>query len=164
MSSVRQLVFVVAFGSMLTGVATSAAQSARAPAPEAVPRTSQEQFRKMHASGDVLVVDVRGAAVFELGHSPGAVSVPLADVERQVDTLLKQAGQRAIVTYCSCAHEQSAAEAALVLMARGVKNVSALAGGYLDWVLAGGKVERHDLSKSLTAKRRSAGDQTEEET
>ena len=107
-----------------------------------VRRISQQQFRTLHSAGKVLVVDVRSAPAFDLGHIAGAVNAPVIEIEQHTAALIKQAGTRRIVTYCSCPSEHSAAEAAFVLARSGAKNVSALAGGYVDWVMAGGKTER----------------------
>jgi rhodanese-related sulfurtransferase len=99
-----------------------------------VPRISQEHFSKLHAAGEILVVDVRPAMVFDVSHIPGAINVPIADVERQVESVIRKAARRPIVTYCSCVAEHTAAEAALQLLQRGATNVSALAGGYPEWL------------------------------
>ena len=106
---------------------------------KSVPRTSQEQFSKLHAAGEILVIDVRPAMVFDVSHIPGAINVPIADIERQAKAVIRQAARRPIVTYCSCVAEHTAAEAALQLLQRGATNVSALAGGYPDWLARRGE-------------------------
>jgi len=63
-------------------------------------------------------------------------------VLERVDEVIALAGDRPIVTYCSCPSEHTSAEAGLILMARGAKDVRALVGGYIDWVRGGGKIER----------------------
>jgi rhodanese-related sulfurtransferase len=108
----------------------------------AVPRLSQQEFQKLHSASDVLIIDVRSASSFEAGHIPGAINVPLAEVETQIDAIRARAKGRQIVTYCSCPAEYSAAEAALRLHRHGFKQVSALIGGFPDWVAAGGRVEK----------------------
>lgn len=110
--------------------------------PLTVPRITLEQFRKRHSAGDVVVVDVRSDTAFKSGHIPGAFSAPLAEVDRRADEIRKKAKDRLIVTYCSCPAEHSAAEAALQLYKRQLKNISALVGGYPEWVMTGGAVER----------------------
>ena len=110
--------------------------------PLTVPRISQAEFQKLHASDGVLAVDVRQAIAFQSGHIPGAVGVPLPETERHVKELREKAKGRPIVTYCSCPSEHSSAEAALVLYKKGLEDVRALVGGFPDWVLSGGRVER----------------------
>jgi rhodanese-related sulfurtransferase len=110
----------------------------------AVPRLSQAEFRTLHSAGDVLVIDVRSHAIFQDGRIPGAMSVPLAEIEPRLDAIRARTKGRRIVTYCSCPVESSAAEAALALYRHGFKQVSALVGGFPDWVAAGGRVEKGD--------------------
>jgi phage shock protein E len=107
-----------------------------------VPRVTTREFMKMHAAGSVLVVDVRSAEVFRLGRIAGAINVPLEQVASRAAEIRERAGGRIIVTYCSCAAELSSAEAGLRLISAGATNVRALVGGYPEWVLAGGAVER----------------------
>ena len=108
----------------------------------AVVRVSQDDFRKLHASESVLVVDVREALAFAGGHIAGAVHVPLLDTERRAAEVIKQAKDRTIVTYCSCPAEHSSAEAGWLLMKHGARDVRALVGGYVEWARNGGKIER----------------------
>ena len=105
-------------------------------------RTTQADFQPLHAGGKVLVLDVREPHVFEAGRIPGAMSVPMADVQKRVAEIRTKAAGRAIVAYCSCQSEHTAAEALLILHNRGITNVSALAGGYSEWVRAGNRVEK----------------------
>jgi len=107
-----------------------------------VSRISTREFMTLHGAGGVLPVDVRSADVFRLGRIGGAINVPLGEIASRAMEIRARAGNRVIVTYCSCAEELSSAEAGLRLMAAGVSNVRALVGGYPEWVLAGGKIER----------------------
>jgi len=138
-STVRLVFAGVALSSALLGASQKPSDRTD---PTTVPRVSLEDFRKLHAAGQVFVVDVRSEAAFNSGHIPGAMSIPLDDVERRVDEIRAKAKDRPIVTYCSCPAEHSAAEAGLRLSRQGLKNVSALAGGYTEWVFSGGSIER----------------------
>ncbi|MBI2834911.1 MAG: rhodanese-like domain-containing protein [Acidobacteria bacterium] len=64
-----------------------------------VPRVSLEELKKLIAADDVLIVDVRGDETYREGHIPGAISIPLADVEKRAGELRKT--PKKIVTYCS---------------------------------------------------------------
>ena len=108
----------------------------------AIPRLRLDDFRARHAAGTVLVVDVRDEIVFRNGHIPGALNVPLSEIDRRAVEVRTRAGQRTIVTYCSCPSEQTAATAAVALSKLGVTNVSVLVGGYPEWVSTGGAVEK----------------------
>jgi len=58
-----------------------------------------DDFRALHAKGEVLVLDVRAVESYREGHIPGAVSLPLDAVEQKIAELRKE--RRPIVTYCS---------------------------------------------------------------
>lgn len=69
---------------------------------------------------------------------PGAVRL---SPEGNEETLPLIAPDRAVVTYCTCAHEASAAKVAEMLMARGYKDVHPLYGGFNAWREADGPLE-----------------------
>lgn len=110
--------------------------------PATLPRMSIEDFSKAHAAARVLVVDVRNAASFRVGHIPGAINVPFREVARLVGEVRSKARGRRVVTYCSCPAEHLSAEAAAELFRLGVTDVAALVGGYTEWIAIGGKIER----------------------
>jgi len=64
----------------------------------AIPRISAEDVREKMKGGSVIVVDVRDAASFSSGHIAGALHIPLASIEANLD--LFQSGKD-IVTYCT---------------------------------------------------------------
>lgn len=135
------IVPIVLFG--LTA-ALAASQKAIDPKdPSTLGRITQTGFQPLQAERKILVIDVREAIAFEGGRIPGALNVPLAEIESRIDEIRTKAAGRPIVTYCSCPSEGSAAEAGLRLYRHGLADVRALIGGYPDWVRSGGKVERH---------------------
>jgi rhodanese-related sulfurtransferase len=107
-----------------------------------VPRLPMADFKTMFAGGHVLVIDVRDPGSFKVGHIPGAVNVMFDDFEKRADQIKAKAAGRPIVLYCSCPSEHASAVAARMLLDRGAKDVSALVGGYPEWVAEGGRVER----------------------
>jgi predicted methyltransferase len=62
-------------------------------------RITQQEFVKLSTARAVTIVDVRDVAAFEVGHIPGAISVPLESVEQSAERLRKFG--KPIVTYCS---------------------------------------------------------------
>lgn len=62
-------------------------------------RIAWAEFKTAYDAGKVAVVDVRGTEAFEDGHIPGALSVPLAEVERRVAELKDL--KKPIVLYCA---------------------------------------------------------------
>jgi rhodanese-related sulfurtransferase len=140
MRSNRQSIILI-WACVALGALPAAAQD---PAPSrdaaVVDRIGIDDFRKLHARGAALVVDVRGAEAFKAGHISGAVNVPLDQVERRAGEIRAKAKGRAIVTYCSCPDEHASLAAVRVLAGKNVANAMALVGGYPAWV--SGKGER----------------------
>ncbi|HKW02201.1 MAG TPA: rhodanese-like domain-containing protein [Vicinamibacterales bacterium] len=104
-------------------------------------RIPLDDFRRLHAAGAVLTVDVRDPVAFRTGHIPGAVNIPLGQLEARAGEIRTRAGRRPVVTYCACLDEHASLEAVEILNARGLMNVSALAGGLRAWIAAGGKLQ-----------------------
>ena len=70
------------------------------------PRISQQDFKKLLAAKNVVVVDTRNADAFALGHIPGSVLLPLEGqltwpdaYETTVAILLKT--RKPVVAYCA---------------------------------------------------------------
>jgi rhodanese-related sulfurtransferase len=141
-------IHVIGVSIVISGVAARsspgvlAIQQPASAAPHAIPRLRLDEFRARQAAGSVLVVDVRDEIVFRAGHIPGALNVPLSEIDRRASEVRTRAGERTVVTYCSCPSEQTAASAAVALSKLGVTNVSVLVGGYPEWVSTGGAVEK----------------------
>lgn len=87
--------------------------------------------------GEVTVIDVRPVEEFRAGHIPGAVSVPLAELERRLAKLPKS---REIVAYCRGPYCVLAIDAVKVLRARGFKAFR-MEDGVPDWRARGFAVE-----------------------
>ncbi len=93
-------------------------------------------------TGDVLLLDVRPEDEYELGHLPGAINMPLCDLEMRLAELPKD---REIVAYCRGPYCILSFEAAAMLRARGLK-VRRLEDGFPEWVAAG-----FDVAKGAVA-------------
>jgi rhodanese-related sulfurtransferase/DNA-binding transcriptional ArsR family regulator len=89
------------------------------------------------ARGQVRLIDVRPAEEFRAGHIPGAISLPLADLERRLKELPRRAE---IVAYCRGPYCVLAVEAVARLRARGYRAVR-LEAGVPDWRALGLAVE-----------------------
>jgi rhodanese-related sulfurtransferase len=70
------------------------------------PRISQEEFRKLFTSHNVIIVDTRSESAFAISHIPGAIKLPLEglmtwppEYEKTVSMLL--AAKKPIVAYCA---------------------------------------------------------------
>jgi ArsR family transcriptional regulator len=100
------------------------------------PVTRADLISRMR-DGVVTVLDVRPQDEFALGHLPGAINVPLAELERRLSAL--DPGQE-IVAYCRGPYCVLSYEAVAELRARGFK-VRRLEDGYPEWRAAGLPVE-----------------------
>ncbi|HYL02384.1 MAG TPA: rhodanese-like domain-containing protein [Steroidobacteraceae bacterium] len=107
----------------------------------AMARISVTELRaRIDGGATPVVVDVRSptARTLELRRIPGALHLPLDEVERELGTLPRD---REIIFYCNCPNEASAARAARLLMSHGFRRVRPLAGGLDAWIEAGYAVE-----------------------
>ena len=91
---------------LLVGVAVLVSLTAAARAQIDAPRITQKDFKKLLAAKNVVIVDTRVEDVFELGHIPGAVKLPLEgrltwpeSYEKTVAMLI--ATKKPVVTYCA---------------------------------------------------------------
>lgn len=62
-------------------------------------RVELAEFTKVHAGGNLTVVDVRDERSFLNGHIPGAINVPLGEESQHASRL--KAAKRPIITYCA---------------------------------------------------------------
>jgi len=85
----------------------------------------------------VTVIDVRPALEYAAGHVPGAINIPLDELEQQ---LSKIDPQQEIVAYCRGPHCVLAFDAVARLRQHGLK-ARRLADGYPEWKSAGLPVE-----------------------
>jgi len=93
---------------------------------------TDELLRRLEA-GDVLLLDVRPAAEYAAGHLPGAVHIPLEDLEQRLSEL---PADRKIVAYCRGQYCVLAHDAVQLLTAHGLTAHRA-AQGVLEWRVAG---------------------------
>ena len=101
---------------------------------EPIPR---EELLQRARNGLVTVVDVRTPEEFAAGHVPGAVNIPLADLEKHLNDL---DAKQEIVAYCRGPHCVLAFDAVAKLRENGLK-ARRLEDGYPEWKLAGLPVE-----------------------
>ena len=87
--------------------------------------------------GLVTVLDVRPPEEFESGHLPGAINIPLGELEKHLDELDPD---HEIVAYCRGPHCVLAFDAVEKLRKKGM-NARRLDGGLPEWKLGGFPVE-----------------------
>ncbi|RKZ69801.1 MAG: ArsR family transcriptional regulator [Gammaproteobacteria bacterium] len=105
---------------------------------EPIPRT---ELLERVRDGLVTVLDVRPAEEYASGHVPGAVNIPLQELEQRLDELGNQDGEnREIVAYCRGPHCVLAFDAVARLREKGM-NARRMEEGYPEWKTAGLPVE-----------------------
>jgi rhodanese-related sulfurtransferase len=100
------------------------------------PVQGDELLRRVRA-GEVTLLDVRPASEYRAGHIPGALSVPLAELEARLKSLPKR---REIVAYCRGPYCVMAVEAVELLRKRGFR-AQRMEHGVVDWRARGWRVE-----------------------
>ena len=93
---------------------------------------ADELLTRLHR-GEVILLDVRPRAEYEAGHLPGAVSIPIDELERRLNEL---PSDKTIVAYCRGPYCVYADEALDLLAAQGWP-VARLEEGVLEWQQAG---------------------------
>jgi rhodanese-related sulfurtransferase len=76
------------------------------------------ELRKLVRDGDVTVIDVRPSEEYDAGHIPGAVSIPVAELERRLRELPKR---REVIAYCRGPYCVFSLEAVTTLRQRGYR-------------------------------------------
>jgi ArsR family transcriptional regulator len=94
---------------------------------------SREELLERSRMGSVTILDVRPQDEFALGHLPGAVNIPLRDLEARLGEM--DPGQE-IVAYCRGPYCVLSYEAVAALRARGFK-IRRLEDGLPEWRAAG---------------------------
>jgi len=106
---------------------------------EPIPRT---ELLERVRDGLVTVLDVRPSEEYAAGHVPGAVNIPLKELEDRLEELSNQEGEnREIVAYCRGPHCVLAFDAVARLREKGI-TARRLEDGYPEWQIAGLPVEK----------------------
>lgn len=100
------------------------------------PVAGEELLRRVR-KGEVTVLDVRPVEEYRAGHVPGALSVPVEELEARIKELPKG---REIVAYCRGPYCVMALEAVQLLRKRGFK-AHRMEQGVVDWRARGWKLE-----------------------
>ena len=111
---------------------------------EPIPRT---ELLERVRDGLVTVLDVRPPEEYAAGHVPGAVNIPLQELEDRLQELSNQEGEnREIVAYCRGPHCVLAFDAVARLREKGMK-ARRLEDGYPEWKTAGLPIEENQSHK-----------------
>jgi ArsR family transcriptional regulator len=104
---------------------------------DALEAISRKELLRRSKDGLVTVLDVRPSEEYEIGHIPGALNVPLSEIEQHLENL--PTGQE-VIAYCRGEYCVFAFEAVAALRKKGFK-ARRLEEGYPEWKAAGLPVE-----------------------
>ena len=113
---------------------TTTTSAASAPTDEISRATFSERWA--HGRENLTLVDVRSAEEFAAGHLPGAINIPVDQLETRVSEL--KSGDE-IVVYCLSGVRS--ARAIELLRGREFTHIEHLAGDYSEWESSGGPIE-----------------------
>lgn len=102
-----------------------------------VERIGRRELLQRMRAGEVILVDVRPPNEYAAAHLPGALSIPLGELSRQLKDLPKS---KEVVAYCRGPYCMLAVEAVLQMQRRG-RRARHLPDGVLEWRSAGLRVE-----------------------
>jgi len=114
---------------------------------------SRNELMERSKSGLVTVLDVRPTEEYEFGHIPGAINIPVGDIEKYIKDI--PTGQE-VIAYCRGPYCVLAFEAVAKLRERGFA-ARRLEDGYPEWKAAGLSVERDKNSLKITSSEENDG-------
>jgi rhodanese-related sulfurtransferase/DNA-binding transcriptional ArsR family regulator len=94
---------------------------------------ARDELMRRASAGDVLLLDLRPAEEYEAGHLPGALSIPLGDLEARIGDL---PADTEIVAYCRGPYCVMAPRGIALLRRHGFR-ARRLEDGVIEWRLAG---------------------------
>lgn len=122
----------------------------KVPFPDA-PRIKAEDVAQLLKEGKVVIVDTDDPEAYAAEHIKGAINIafdPTADSRAQDQTLSALPGDRMVVFYCNCPHEEDSAPMVLEMQELGYDRdkVKALEGGISRWEKLGYPLVGTDVS------------------
>ena len=132
-SSYRITIVIITVIALLAIIGCSNGRSSNAPKSDSpgaqtVQQVSMEEAVKAWRNREAVFVDVRTVEEYKQGHVPGAVLIPLAEIENR-------RGEIPIdkKVYIICRSGNRSSQANLILQKRGIGNTYSVNGGMLDW-------------------------------
>jgi len=104
---------------------------------------SLPEAEELWFSRQAIFIDSRSREEYQLGHIPGAVSLPLVEAKREKIKFFENFPPgTALVIYCEGGDCQTSLNLGKILYQRGFKNIRIYSGGWTEWVNAGKPVEK----------------------
>jgi rhodanese-related sulfurtransferase len=105
--------------------------------------TPEQVLEKLDSDKTFLVVDVRSPAEFGVAHIPGAINIPVAEIEGRLDEFRHDNG---VLVYCINGTRTRQAEA--ILLAADVSSIYHLEGAFYAWIQGKHPVEKGGAKKT----------------
>jgi rhodanese-related sulfurtransferase len=105
--------------------------------------TPQELQSRLGTPEAPLVVDVRAPVEFGVAHVPGALNIPLEELEKRLDEINNDNG---VLVYCINGTRTRQAEP--ILYAHDFENIYHLEGAFYSWIKGKHPVEKGGVKKS----------------
>jgi len=105
--------------------------------------TPEQVLERLDGDKPPLVVDVRKPVEFGVAHIPGAINIPLAEIEGRLDEFRRDNG---VLIYCINGTRTRKAEA--ILLGADVSNIYHLEGAFNAWIQGKYPVEKGGVKKS----------------
>lgn len=118
----------------------SAAQAADYMSPGLTP---EQLLEKLDTDKAPMVVDVRVPAEFGVAHIPGAINIPLAEIEARLNEFKHDNG---VLIYCINGSRTRKAE--VILFGANVPNIYHLEGAFSGWIQGKHPIEKGGAKKS----------------
>jgi rhodanese-related sulfurtransferase len=103
----------------------------------------EELLARLDSPTAPLVVDVRKPVEFGVAHIPGAMNIPLDEIEKRLDELRSDNG---VLIYCINGARTRQAEP--LLYNNGIENVLRLEGALQGWIQGGHPIEKGGVKKT----------------
>lgn len=111
----------------------SAVSRLKTPVPAGMKLITLDRLTERLASNEITVVDARAAALYDAGHIPGAISIPLAKLEKRTIGLLPENRSAKIVFYDEGQGGTSAGKAAELSGKSGYTDIELFREGAAGW-------------------------------
>jgi rhodanese-related sulfurtransferase len=105
--------------------------------------TPQELQSRLGTPEAPLVVDVRAPVEFGVAHTPGALNIPLEELEKRLDEI---SNDNEVLIYCINGTRTRQAEP--ILYAHDFENIYHLEGAFYSWIKGKHPVEKGGVKKS----------------
>jgi rhodanese-related sulfurtransferase len=101
---------------------------------------SQQDLRqRMQVQHDILLIDVRTADEFRMGHVPGAINIPYTELAERLGEV-RPNHEKGVVVYCESGRRAGIAEG--ILRQAGLDNIRHLEGDMAAWRDSGLPIEK----------------------